>query len=110
MFEALTDAESVEKLDGLPIGRAGVRIHPAVVIEAVKPAEDDSGDVILRVYEAHGTRAGARVIRSFDATGAFETDLLERRVAPNAIRASDDAARTLELRPFQLLTLRYQRT
>ncbi|TFB73288.1 alpha-mannosidase [Cryobacterium glaciale] len=84
--------------------------NPALVIEAVKLAEDDSGDVILRVYEAHGTRALARVIRSFEAAPAYETDLLERRVAPVAVIATDDAAVTLELRPFQLLTLRYRRT
>lgn len=84
--------------------------NPAVVIEAVKLAEDDSGDVILRVYEAHGTRALARVIRSFEAAAAYETDLLERPVAPAAVIAIDAAALTLELRPFQLVTLRYSRS
>ena len=84
--------------------------NPAVVIEAVKLAEDGSGDVIVRVYEAHGTRVHARVIRSFSAVEAYETDLLERRVAPAAMIATEDAALTLELRPFQLLTLRYRRT
>ncbi|TFD65625.1 alpha-mannosidase [Cryobacterium ruanii] len=84
--------------------------NPAVVIEAVKLAEDGSGDVIVRVYEAHGTRVHARVIRSFSAVEAYETDLLERRVAPAALIATEDAALTLELRPFQLLTLRYRLT
>jgi alpha-mannosidase len=81
--------------------------NPAVVIEAVKLAEDGSGDVIVRLYEAHGTRARARVIRSFEAAGADETDLLERSLAPAAVIAADGPALTLELRPFQLVTLRY---
>ncbi|MDJ0376326.1 glycoside hydrolase family 38 C-terminal domain-containing protein [Cryobacterium sp. PH31-L1] len=81
--------------------------NPAVVIEAVKLAEDGSGDVIVRVYEAHGTRALARVIRSFEATGMFETDLLERQVASAAVVAADGPELTLRLRPFQLVTLRY---
>ncbi|WP_104082459.1 glycoside hydrolase family 38 C-terminal domain-containing protein [Cryobacterium sp. Y11] len=84
--------------------------NPAVVIEAVKLAEDGSGDVIVRLYEAHGIRALARIIRSFEAAEAYETDLLERRVAPAAVTATDDAGLTLELRPFQLVTLRYRRT
>jgi len=87
--------------------------NPAVVIEAVKLAEDRSGDVIVRLYEAHGARARARVIRHFDATDVAETDLLERRLAePRATLspdASDEAAFTLELRPFQLVTLRFTR-
>ncbi|MDJ0338108.1 glycoside hydrolase family 38 C-terminal domain-containing protein [Cryobacterium sp. PH31-O1] len=84
--------------------------NPAVVVEAVKLSGDDSGDVIVRVYEAHGTRARARIIRSFDAVEVYETDLLERRVAPAALIAPDGAAVTVELRPFQLLTLRFTRS
>ena len=88
--------------------------NPAVVIEAVKLAEDRSGDVIVRLYEAHGSRARARVIRHFDATDATETDLLERpaavrRTALRSSPPSDAASLTLELRPFQLVTLRFAR-
>ena len=87
--------------------------NPAVVIEAVKLAEDRSGDVIVRIYEAHGSRARARVIRHFEATDVGETDLLERPVegspASLAVDPGDPAVFTLELRPFQLLTLRFAR-
>ena len=34
---------------------------PAVVVEAVKLAEDGSGDVVVRLYEALGSRAAARI-------------------------------------------------
>ncbi|TFD32714.1 alpha-mannosidase [Cryobacterium cryoconiti] len=84
--------------------------HPAIVVEAVKLAEDRSGDLIVRLYEAHGTRARARVIRHFEATDVTETDLLERPLAePRAAFAAEGPALTLELRPFQLVTLRFTR-
>ena len=100
---------TVAGVDTTPIEPLFTVDNRAVVIEAVKLAEDNSGDVIVRVYEAHGTRARARVIRSFDATEVFETDLLERPVAAAAAIATDDAGVTLELRPFQLVTLRFVR-
>ncbi|MEC5151048.1 glycoside hydrolase family 38 C-terminal domain-containing protein [Cryobacterium sp. GrIS_2_6] len=82
--------------------------NPAVVIEAVKLAEDRSGDLVVRIYEAHGTRARARVIRRFEAADAYPTDLLERRLAePGLPLAQAGPLLDIELRPFQLLTLRY---
>lgn len=84
--------------------------NPAVVIEAVKLAEDRSGDVIVRLYEAHGSRARARVIRSFEAADAYETDLLERRVPAVSVVSVDGNTLALELRPFQLVTLRFPRS
>jgi alpha-mannosidase len=84
--------------------------NPAVVIEAVKLAEDRSGDLIVRLYEAHGSRARARLVRHFEATEVRETDLLERRLKdPRTPISSDGNALALELRPFQLMTLRFTR-
>jgi alpha-mannosidase len=79
--------------------------NPAVVIEAVKPAEDGSGDVVVRLYEAHGTRAVARIEAGFAHTSVIETDLLERPL-PEPVCLDDG---TLTLRPFQLVTLRWRR-
>jgi len=84
--------------------------NPAVVVEAVKLSEDGRGDVIVRLYEAHGSRARVRVIRSFAAADAHETDLLERPLAvPVAITAQHGEGLSLELRPFQIVTLRFPR-
>jgi alpha-mannosidase len=97
------------------VGRDGIAPlfevdNPAVVIETVKLAEDRSGDVIVRFYEAHGSRARARIIRSFEAADAYETDLLERPLStPRALVAAESSATSLELRPFQLVTLRFAR-
>jgi alpha-mannosidase len=99
--------------------------NPAVVVEAVKLAEDRSGDVIVRLYEAHGNRSTARLIRHFHATDVVETDLLERPLAePRAelaagrppaeeatVPAPGEASRELilTLGPFEIVTLRFHR-
>jgi alpha-mannosidase len=79
---------------------------PAVVVEAVKLAEDGSGDVVVRLYEAHGGRASARVTAAFEHSGVVETDLLERPL-PEPVALAGDG--TLRLRPFRIVTLRYRR-
>lgn len=80
----------------------------AVVVEAVKLAEDRSGDIVVRLYEAHGGRAAARLSTAFDFEGVTETDLLERDVDAVALRPASERAVDLELRAFQLVTLRFR--
>jgi len=84
---------------------------PAVVVEAVKLAEDGSGDVIVRLYESLGRRVGVSVAAGFAAAGAAVTDLLERPIpAPSESPGSGQAGQIrLELRPFELVTLRLRR-
>ncbi len=78
--------------------------HPGVVVEAVKLAEDRSGDLVIRLYEARGARCA--VVVSVDrARSIVATDLLERPVDSPWLESIDDAAH-LALRPFQLVTLR----
>ncbi|WP_136054029.1 glycoside hydrolase family 38 C-terminal domain-containing protein [Microbacterium sp. K24] len=80
----------------------------AVVVEAVKLAEDRSGDVIVRLYEAHGGRAKAQLSTVFDVDAVVETDLLEREIDACAVRAVEGRTVELELRAFQLVTLRFR--
>lgn len=80
---------------------------PAIVIETVKLAEDRSGDLIVRAYEARGARASGRITVDAGVSRIIETDLLERETAePRALAAVDGAAADLRLRPFQIVTLR----
>ncbi len=85
--------------------------HPGLVVEAVKLAEDRSGDVIVRLYESLGTRYSGQVRAGFAAGAVEATDLLERPLESDAtVQAGADArAVTLRLRPFQIVTLRYRR-
>ncbi|MEV0972328.1 alpha-mannosidase [Microtetraspora glauca] len=78
----------------------------AVVVTAVKLADDGSGDVIVRFHEAHGGRARATLTASFPITGVVATDLLERPIAEP--RRHGDTV-PLTLRPFELVTLRLKR-
>ncbi|MDR6685559.1 alpha-mannosidase [Arthrobacter sp. 1088] len=82
--------------------------NPALVVEAVKLAEDGSGDVIVRLYESLGQRSAGVVRANFEAHGVLATDLLERPVEAPGVSVGQDAAE-LVLRPFQLVTLRFAR-
>ncbi len=84
--------------------------NPGLVIEAVKLAEDGSGDVILRLYESLGQRSAGVLTANFTVKGIQATDLLERATdAPGVKPAAEGQAVQLSLRPFQLITLRFAR-
>ncbi|MER7660240.1 glycoside hydrolase family 38 C-terminal domain-containing protein [Streptomyces sp. NPDC096193] len=82
--------------------------NPAVTVEAVKLADDRSGDVVVRLYESLGGRAHATLRTGFPLAGAQVNDLLERPLAGEAVSCDGEAV-TLTLRPFQILTLRLAR-
>jgi alpha-mannosidase len=93
--------EPVVRLEGPGTG--------SVIVEAVKLADDRSGDVVVRLYESIGGRAQVRLVPGFEASEVTETDLLERPVAPLALAASlveASGSADLRLRPFQVVTLR----
>jgi alpha-mannosidase len=77
----------------------------AVIVEAVKAADDRSGDLVLRLYEALGGRARATVTTEPAITEAVETDLLERPLAGRPARPVTGTTFAVELRPFQIRTL-----
>ena len=77
---------------------------PAIVVEAVKLAEDGTQDVIVRLYEARGAHARGRLRPDFAIVGAMRTDLLER---PLGEQPADPLE--LDLRAFELVTVRIAR-
>ncbi len=78
-----------------------------VTVEAVKLADDESGDVVVRLYESRGGRASGVLRTGFPLAGAHITDLLERPLQP--ADTDGEGAIAVELRPFQILTLRLER-
>jgi len=76
---------------------------PNVIIEAVKPAEDGSGDMVVRLYEAK--RAATRCVLStaLAVESAERTDMLENTL--EAVTVTNGRI-PLELRPFEIVTLR----
>ncbi|PAZ11293.1 alpha-mannosidase [Streptomyces sp. SA15] len=78
-----------------------------VTVEAVKLADDESGDVVVRLYESRGGRAHGVLRTGFPLAGAQVTDLLERPLEDADI--DGDGGIAVSLRPFQVLTLRLRR-
>jgi len=95
------DVEPLVRLE--PVGAAPAR----VLVEAVKLAHDDSGDVIVRLYESEGARGRVRLEPGMPWASAASVDLLERADG----RELDVDARGMELdvRPFEIVTLRIVR-
>ncbi|MFI9778352.1 alpha-mannosidase [Streptomyces sp. NPDC051956] len=81
----------------------------AVVVTAVKLADDGSGDVVVRFHESRGGRVRATLTAGFEVAAAAATDLLERPLADAADPERDGDRITLSLRPFELVTLRLKR-
>ena len=86
---------------------AVVSSDPGVVVTALKLAEDGSGDIIVRAYESRGSRARSTITTAFATTAVTVCNFLEDELVDEAGTASlvgEDVA--VELRPFQILTLR----
>ena len=106
---------SRDRVPGQPPGaerprRAGRRVagdsrQPGRVVEAVKLAEDRSGDLVIRLYEALGGRAATTVT----AGGSMDPGLDDRppRALDDARSWTADDAVELSLKPFEIVTLRH---
>ncbi|MEU8029055.1 glycoside hydrolase family 38 C-terminal domain-containing protein [Streptomyces sp. NPDC049099] len=83
--------------------------NDAVVVTAVKLADDGSGDVVVRFHEAHGGRARATLTAGFEVADVTTADLLERPGGDTEPPAREGERITVRLRPFELVTLRLRR-
>ena len=77
-----------------------------VEVDAVKAADDGSGDLVVRLHEACGDRAPVSVRADRRITDASRCNLFEE---PLAVCESSDGIVALTLRPFELVTLRLRR-
>jgi alpha-mannosidase len=78
-----------------------------VEIDAVKLADDASGDLIVRLHEAVGNRRRVSVVAVDRIAAAWRCNLLEE---PTTGEEVGDGVVTITLRPFQIVTLRLHRT
>jgi len=76
---------------------------PNIILETVKPAEDGSGDIVLRLYESARTTTRARLTTSLPAASAHWADMLENPAGDATVEENSIA---LEFRPFEIKTLR----
>jgi alpha-mannosidase len=77
--------------------------QPNIVIETVKPAEDGSGNIILRMYEALRTATTTELSTSFSLQSVQQTDMLEKTISELAVK---EGRVKLVFRPFEVKTLR----
>jgi len=76
-----------------------------IVIETVKPAEDGSSDIVIRMYEAMRTATRCNLLTTFNIVRATQTDLLENQLCklPNSRHQVE-----LDFRPFEIKTIHLQ--
>ncbi|WP_341941020.1 glycoside hydrolase family 38 C-terminal domain-containing protein [Microbacterium sp. LWH10-1.2] len=74
-----------------------------IVVSGVKLADDGSGDVIVRLYEALGRRATGSITADFEHSGIREVSLIEDALDEPRLGGE------LRLRPFEVRTLRIVR-
>ncbi len=73
-----------------------------VCFSCLKPAEDGSGDLVLRLYEPFGRQVRLRLTFSRAPSRVERANLMEEGIEP----LSAGRSIALSLRPFQILTLR----
>lgn len=76
---------------------------PNVVIDTVKLAEDGSGDIVVRLYDAQRAATRCTLRTSLPIAAARLTDMLERDDEPVEVR---DGAMSLAFRAFEIKTVR----
>jgi len=98
-------AHPVRILDGVPrVPAAVISLDvPGALISAVKPADDGSDDIIVRLWETRGGRTNGDL--TIDGMTAAQTcNALEDSGTPLQVSANGTLA--IELQPFEIMTLR----
>ena len=99
---AITPIAPIARITAADGGRA-----PGVEVDAIKLADDGSGDLIVRLHEAVGNRTRISVATPGRVTDAWQCNLLEE---PQTGEEVGDGVVALTLRPFQIVTLRLRRS
>lgn len=73
-----------------------------IVIESVKKAED-SGDIVVRLYECHNSRGQAELVCARTPVGAMLCDLEENEIMDLEIQ---DGIVSFDFKPFEILTVK----
>ncbi len=78
-----------------------------MIVEAVKPAEDLSGDVVVRLYESLRMTSRCKLSVDLPVTKAAATNMLEDEVLQEL--PCDGGTIALDFRPFEIKTIRLSR-
>ena len=77
--------------------------HPGVDVDAVKRADDGSGDLVVRLHEAVGDRAAVALEADVPLSGAAQASIFEEWGDPLPV---EGGRVRVALRPFELATVR----
>jgi alpha-mannosidase len=111
LHDVLAEAEALNRPVRILGGGAAQEVasasvdHPGVDVDAVKGADDGSGDLVVRLHEACGDRVEVGVGLP-DLVSAWRCDLFEAPLGE--VPVAGGVAR-LPLRPFELATVRLRR-
>lgn len=123
LAEVLTEAEALNTPLRIrraynDIGATGIADGPAapvvtvgdprIGVSAVKLADDGSGDLVLRLWEGAGDRVRTAVELAAPASTVQRCNLFEEPYEDGHPALTDNAVQ-IDMRPFQLLTLRISR-
>lgn len=75
---------------------------PNIIIETIKPAEDGSGKVVLRMYEAKKAGGNCLLHCAFPILEAYESNMLEKE--EKVLQTSEHEIQ-LHFRPFEIKTI-----
>lgn len=103
--EAARIAHPLRIIDGTPsITSLGIELRvPGALVSAVKPADDDTGDLIVRIWET----LGAHTSGTFQLIGATDAELCNGLEEPiNVPLDVTDQVMEIDMRPFEIQTIR----
>jgi alpha-mannosidase len=81
---------------------------PNVIIDTIKPAEDESGDLVVRCYESVGARTTVQLTASDEIAEIWRVDLFEKAVEPPRHEKFVTGGSTVQcvVGPFEIVSLR----
>lgn len=78
-----------------------------IILETLKPAEDGSGDYILRMYESMRTATDTVLTLNLPCSAAYTCNMLEEDCQNLTMEKAGESSRfRLQFRPFEIKTLR----
>lgn len=106
-IESARIAHPYRIISGTPVAMsAGIRLDArGALISVIKPADDGSGDLVVRLWETRGASTSGTLSISRPAATAVLCNALEEPLSPKIISVKDGIVE-IELDPFQIQTLR----
>jgi alpha-mannosidase len=106
-IESALIAHPYRLIAGTPVAiSTGIRLDArGALISVIKPADDGSGDLVVRLWETRGASTSGTLSISRPTATAVLCNALEEPLSPEIISVKDGIV-DVELAPFQIQTLR----